>query len=505
MASINTDIDSWSTDELLDLLGVSDTATDQEIENAAKPLILKAQTSGNNYVVTFLNQAVKVVKENIKLLETEQENVQETEQQNDDQTAVWMENQYLTQSNASQADKVTDRANQVQIFEDTNEHYQMKRNRLGVNQTYQVPIVQGTINPTQQNTLKKTVIIDSQYRPNIFPYAGTDVNQASFNSDFTVTLSESLSDVVSMELYSIQIPRSWNNVDSFRGNSCFMVSVSNSHTLIGVEPGNYDIDSLKTALQNSINSINGLTIEYDPTKSRYYFDNSNNSNEVVITFYNPSGWSYTNVSGVSCGTCTTIGYPNNSLGWTLGFRTSPDENNIVSITIPVGEKKYTEAAPSLYGPQYALLVVDDFNKNRQTKNIVAVSDTSTKISIPQYADLENHVCDNTGNVTYVKTAPRRLTQAQLYTINSIVEDRERRQYRSPAPTTNDVLAIVPLTGETNTIVRYGTDLAINKRVYFGPVDIEKIHVKLLDDKGNPINLNGVDWSFSFNVEYLYQY
>lgn len=496
MAAINTDIETWNTEDLFDLLGVNQTATHSEIEEAAEPLILKARASGNNDVVAFLNEAVKIVKDNVDRLVEDNQNVE------------WMQNQYLTQKTTTQANKATDRANQVQIFEDANGHYQMKRNRLGVNQTYQVPVVQGTINPTQQNTLNKTVIIDSQYRQNIFPYAGTDLNQASFNTDFTVTLSETLSDVVSMELYSIQIPRAWYNVDNFRGNNCLLVSVTGTSTatLVGVEPGNYDIDSLETAVNNALAGVPpaNLTIDYDQAKSRYYFFNSSSSN-IVITFYNPTGLSYTDLSGASCGACTTLGFPNNSLGWTLGFRASPDAENIVSITIAAGGTMYADAAPSLYGPQYALLVVDDFNKNRQTKNVVAVADTSTKLSIPQYAVLENQACDGNGNPVFVKTAPRRLTQAQLFTINSIVEDRERRRYRSPAPTTNDVLAMVPLTGETNTIVRYGADLAINKRVYFGPVDIEKIHVQLLDDKGNPMNLNGVDWSFSFNVEYLYQY
>jgi hypothetical protein len=491
MASINTDIQNWSVEDLVDLFGVSQTATESEIDKSAGILISKASASGNNELVTFLKKAVRVVKEHVLSLADE-----------------WTQNQYLTQSNKTQSEKVTNRVNQIQIFDGENGHYQMKRNRLGVNQTYQVPVVQGTINPTQQNILKKTVIIDSQYRPNLFPYTGTDLNAASFTSDFTVTLSETLNDVVSMELYSVQIPRTWYNIDNFRGNNCLMVSHTTTSTLVGVEPGNYDVNTLKTAVTTALAGVPPVTVslEYDASKSRYYFKNSSLM-DAIITFYMPTGWSATVISGASCAaSCTTLGFPNNSLGWTLGFRTSPDVDNVIKITVSSGGgKTYAEAAPSLYGPQYALLVVDDFNKNRQTKNVVGVADRTTKLAIPQYADPANLDCDANNNPVFLKTAPRRLTQAQLFTINSIVEDRERRRYRSPAPTTNDVLAMIPLTGETEMIVRYGTDLAINKRVYFGPVDIERLHIQLLDDKGNPFNLNGVDWSFSFNVEYLYQY
>ena len=51
----------------------------------------------------------------------------------------------------------------------------------------------------------------------------------------------------------------------------------------------------------------------------------------------------------------------------------------------------------------------------------------------------------------------------------------------------------------------GEDLHANERSYFGPVDIERMRVKLMDDKGNLVNLHGVDWSFTLIIEQLYQY
>ena len=46
---------------------------------------------------------------------------------------------------------------------------------------------------------------------------------------------------------------------------------------------------------------------------------------------------------------------------------------------------------------------------------------------------------------------------------------------------------------------------MNKREYFGPVDILRMKVELLDDKGNYVNLHHSDWSFSILVDELYQY
>jgi len=51
-------------------------------------------------------------------------------------------------------------------------------------------------------------------------------------------------------------------------------------------------------------------------------------------------------------------------------------------------------------------------------------------------------------------------------------------------------------------VQNGATLQEQERVYFGPVDIQRITIKLMTDKGNLVNLNGADWNFSFICEQL---
>ena len=55
------------------------------------------------------------------------------------------------------------------------------------------------------------------------------------------------------------------------------------------------------------------------------------------------------------------------------------------------------------------------------------------------------------------------------------------------------------------ITEFTTSIQRNERNYFGPVDIGRINVKILDDKGNILNLNGMDWSVILMVQQLYQY
>jgi hypothetical protein len=41
------------------------------------------------------------------------------------------------------------------------------------------------------------------------------------------------------------------------------------------------------------------------------------------------------------------------------------------------------------------------------------------------------------------------------------------------------------------------------REYFGPVDIQRLHISLYDEYGRIIDLNNMDWSFSLAFEILY--
>ena len=45
---------------------------------------------------------------------------------------------------------------------------------------------------------------------------------------------------------------------------------------------------------------------------------------------------------------------------------------------------------------------------------------------------------------------------------------------------------------------------LKKRVFNGPVNIEKLHLTLLDEYGNKIYLNNMDFSFSLEFEILYE-
>ena len=148
----------------------------------------------------------------------------------------------------------------------------------------------------------------------------------------------------------------------------------------------------------------------------------------------------------------------------------------------------------------------------RNNSVVYLSDNKNNtLHYPSYFtnDLSNRT-DSNGNITILPENPRRNTNAQRYAMNEILNNRTNTRSEKITPfSSTDVIGVVPLkkngfpVGEA--FIEYGGSLQGNERIYFGPVTISKIRVKLISDKGELLNLNGVDWSFTLTCELLYQY
>jgi hypothetical protein len=263
-------------------------------------------------------------------------------------------------------------------------------------------------------------------------------------------------------------------------------------------------------------------------------------------------------------------YFNSTLGWIMGYRL-PYVNVVKNTTNEVQNGNEASAILDLNGTKYLILVIDDYNQNHINNSLVSISQFSNTLKIPSYysPDLPytclnpgqninnlNELIDgvvtqslfdtqsfNTGNGSFtpgnytntsnqalnglliggkyendytstqivLPSAPRTLTNAQLYTINSINNNNNNiTNYLAKAPTSSDILAIIPVKTSTGVptgslLVEFSGSLQDSSRTYFGPVNIDRLAVKLLDDKGNILNLNGNDWCVTIIAECLYQY
>ncbi|NBO72203.1 hypothetical protein EBV26_17230, partial [bacterium] len=487
------------------------------------------------------------------------------------------------------------RSNKVKIFRDENGHYQMKQKKIGIANSYVIPVAQGTTNPILRNTLTRIINIDSQFRQSAFPYT-TDPTSPTSATSFTVVLTEPLTNVTSLKLNSINIPYTWYAVDSTVGNNVMYVDlntgVNGVHT-ITVANGNYTPTALVAAIRRQIglNSYlyGSIDISYNTVNGLCFFMNYT-TRVISFTFYD-AAMIY---SGRAAGGCRQSTKLNNSLGWLLGFRNSNYYDGVVMANgaLPTGYNRdlntfevygmvymvlgvtpemeaaslstaadggrslasqvadsilglYSDNNPAndmsagagwirgeaivdCNGPQYFLLIIDDFNHSRVNSGVVGIGEVSTSLATPMYynADLPDATkcIPDTSDVRnglkrqklVVPTVPRTLTFSQIYTFNQITANRGGagpNKNREMGPKTSDVFAVIPLrTGAGAAAltmgqhyIDYGPALLTNQRAYFGPVVINKLRVTLRDDKGHIVNLHGNDWSFSLVTEELYEF
>ena len=69
----------------------------------------------------------------------------------------------------------------------------------------------------------------------------------------------------------------------------------------------------------------------------------------------------------------------------------------------------------------------------------------------------------------------------------------------------NILAKIPMiNGKLSFIIDDNNNPLTKTRKYNGPVNIRKIHIKILDKFGNVIDLNNMDFSFTLEMEVLYE-
>ena len=84
---------------------------------------------------------------------------------------------------------------------------------------------------------------------------------------------------------------------------------------------------------------------------------------------------------------------------------------------------------------------------------------------------------------------------------------KKNQYRSPI--ISNYFAKVQLRFNTTAspAVQYTTERRVEasqeKREYFGPITLRKFHIRLLNERGNEINMNEDNWSFTLLIDQLY--
>jgi len=215
-----------------------------------------------------------------------------------------------------------------------------------------------------------------------------------------------------------------------------------------------------------------------------------------------------------------------TLGWILGYRQSTiyvlSDYGVKGVPIQITGD--TGVSTNLFN--YFMICLDDYNQNHLNDGLVTVTTKDIDIPLPSYANRTQFQCDPvTGNKTYnagSDTAKNQsnLTQNQIYSITQIANSKSNvvktnshgatinaKSY-GLGPFAKDVFGLIPmkLAGLQNGqfFVEFGGTLQNQDRTYFGPVNIHRMSVKLVSDRGDVVDLNGANWSFSLVCEQLYK-
>lgn len=213
---------------------------------------------------------------------------------------------------------------------------------------------------------------------------------------------------------------------------------------------------------------------------------------------------------------------NTTLGFILGFRSETvyvlrnlilttttydfyNTNAILNaVIILVGD---AVVSVSLYNKLF--IVLEDYNQNHMNDGLVSVSQRDTRATLPVYALRNIYNCNPETNDKMNKGLNgKHLTNKQIYSMNQIIEvQNQQSDLNKGTQSLKDVFAIVPIKyglSPGDIFVEFGGTLQVQERSYFGPVNISRLRVKLLTDRGDVINLNNADWSFQIICEQLWQ-
>lgn len=486
----------------------------------------------------------------------------------------WYKNEVLTQSDQNQTDKITNRKQKIKLFNNPQVPMKQEQIattdtfNLPVKQDSLNPNLKNTIkrfiNLDSQfrqytsgidststdytcdlsDTIKNGLSL-SVYSYQI-PFSWYTIDSAYGNTCFWIYDSSSNTTV------AISVPSGNYSQSAFQNtlNASFLAAGFTFTVL----PVSYNVNTGIITLY-----LNGgtWTDPLDPSSGVVFTVNPTTQ----IIFFDFTGSLQCNINCVS----KSNHYFNNTLGWLMGYRlpylnVDPNGNTASAIL-------------DLNGTKYLILVIDDYNQNHVNNSLVSISQLNSTLKMPMYYSPDiPYTCitpaqqgnnlpqlvggvvlqsllntqsfnakngsfvpgnsssyttsiqaqnglliagkyqqDNTSTQIVLPSAPRTLTNAQLYTINSINNNNNNlTNYLAKAPTSSDILAIIPVKTSTGVptgslLVEFSGSLQDSVRTYFGPVNIDRMAVKLLDDKGNILNLNGNDWCVSLIAECLYQY
>ena len=476
---MDTNIDNYTIDDILSIFNIVD-PTVFNVTDVANALVAKMKAEKRPVLMDFFAEARDKVLDFLQ--ETEEEIINEETEAIEN---VWKSNE-MAENTPKDPAVYYDEGSRVTI----------------------IPATTGPTNTAPPIISTQFVVVDSQFRSNILPYANNPLSN-SFNTNFTFNLTNQISKVVAMKLYSYHIPTTWYAFTAQAGNTFFLYN----GIILSIPDGNYTAQLLASTIK-AVAQLNiataGLDISYNTTTNRFSMTNTDPliGNVSVLFFIQANVVNFSNCGNFVLTNFQTLSI-NSTLGWLLGYRSAPNiTTGDVEIVLQPNVPFIADAAPDTYGPKYFTLSIEDYANTRLSSGLYSITNTK------QYTGLSAADYYNTINVD-CKLREGSLTQAQLYAINAITSNTVQNNVQNnvngsaynntlTGPTSGSTFATISLQ-DINSLrpspyIKFGADLTVYTRHYVNPTNIERLSVALLDDKGNLVNLYDNEWSFTLIVE-----
>jgi hypothetical protein len=298
----------------------------------------------------------------------------------------------------------------------------------------------GTLNPIKKRTLVKNVNIDTRFRTN---YSTSDA------CNFHVTLPTTIRDVLTMTVSSIEFPTTFYNISKKYGNNFFFIEVTVAgdvtRKLFEIPSGKYESDGLLRMMNAALLEMGGGFAEL--LCSVNVSQTGSGTGRFNIGLADADTSAVTNilvdfVSGHAAVNVADVPCTGHELdlprkmGWVLGFRNG---------TYTDGTFHTSEGILDVSGNRYMYLAVDDFNNN---------------VDNSFFGMFEHSLLNKTVLARIaVSTGQFAMVSANMTTSN-----------------------------------------IFQTRTYFGPVNISKLNIQLLDEYGRVMDLNQMDYSFCLSME-----
>jgi hypothetical protein len=304
----------------------------------------------------------------------------------------------------------------------------------------------------------KHMVMTNVYKPTKTKYWNIDTrfqDHSNGSQWLYFTLPEKINDVKSIRVSQFELPISFFNISSSINNNLIMIN----DTLITIPDGTYSATSLKNVIQNALDANSFSNLIYDISNNGNAFSSFHNStgSPISISFSIPDNVCNQginpNAPTLSTNACNPVGpcnivqnknsYLKSKLGWILGFRES-------SYTIADTSVLFSTAVIDFHNHKYLYLTLDEFSNSNANSFVSALPSSVINKSILARITLD----------------------PVQYPIGSLMPANQ-----------------------------YNGRLLSDTRTYNGTVDLQKMKLQLIHDDGLPVNLNGLDFSFSLEIQY----